>query len=448
MAQLNDKAHALLLQELKRCCRSSPMGMMERDLVMKRLERFHQRSGPPLTESGIRELVIDLFPEFDEAVIRRAAKVNQPARHRGALGWGAGLLAGAGVLAGGLWVVNLPYPMIRWPVSRVAPMLLTPSYLQMDRSYRQTVSLVEQADQLLNRATAAADIELGEEKVTQAQYHLDRLPVWFLGYYPQRYCTLFSCSWRFTLDEFESARAAVGRMEAQVFQERNALELLDAGTAAVESAQQQYQAAQNPGDQQAAIAAWQTGLDQLAQIPSQTLAGGIAQQRLQAYERDFQPVAAQAQGGRTTGTLLEVAMTYGSRAAQASQNPPHPADEWERIATFWEQAIQFLDQVDVTDSGFNQAQAKRAEYLDNLSQTRQLANREASASQTLSDVKAQTEILLEGSETGLTPSQVASRLQRIINQLETVQPNTTAYAEAQTYLTSARNRLAQLQPSQ
>jgi hypothetical protein len=52
---------------------------------------------------------------------------------------------------------------------------------------------------------------------------LDNLSVWFLGYYPQRYCSLFSCRWQFTLDEFEQAREGVARLEAVVFQDQNAL---------------------------------------------------------------------------------------------------------------------------------------------------------------------------------------------------------------------------------
>ena len=61
----------------------------------------------------------------------------------------------------------------------------------MDRDYRQAIALVEQADQLVNQATSLADINLGQEKVNQAQKHLDALPVWFLGYEPQMFRTLF-----------------------------------------------------------------------------------------------------------------------------------------------------------------------------------------------------------------------------------------------------------------
>ncbi len=99
---------------------------------------------------------------------------------------------GLGGLAGLIWLLNLPYPMIRRPVAKTAPILLLPSYLSMDSNYRQAIAKVEQSDQLVNQATSLADLKLGQEKVIQAQKHLDALPVWFLGYEPRMYQTFFS----------------------------------------------------------------------------------------------------------------------------------------------------------------------------------------------------------------------------------------------------------------
>ncbi|MFQ4141339.1 hypothetical protein [Chlorogloeopsis sp. ULAP02] len=70
-------------------------------------------------------------------------------------------------VTGSVWVVNLPYPMIRWPVAKTAPILLLPSFISMDRNYRGTVNYVEQADQLINKATSQADIEYGADKVKE-----------------------------------------------------------------------------------------------------------------------------------------------------------------------------------------------------------------------------------------------------------------------------------------
>jgi hypothetical protein len=81
--------------------------------------------------------------------------------------------AGLASFTGLIWFLNLPYPMIRRPVARVAPILLFPSFWSMDRNYREAIAHVEQADQLVNQATSKADFDLGQEKVKSAQKNLD-----------------------------------------------------------------------------------------------------------------------------------------------------------------------------------------------------------------------------------------------------------------------------------
>jgi hypothetical protein len=51
--------------------------------------------------------------------------------------WAAILL---GVPIGVVWVANLPYPVIRRPVARNAPILLLPSYISMENNYRQAIA--------------------------------------------------------------------------------------------------------------------------------------------------------------------------------------------------------------------------------------------------------------------------------------------------------------------
>ncbi len=179
--------------------------------------------------------------------------------------------------------------MIRLPVAKTAPILLLPSFISMDHHYRGAIAAVEQADQLINKATANTDIERGGEKVAEAQQHLDSLPVWFLGYYPQMYCGFVGCGWRFTLDEFQTARTQVARMDAKVFQEKNAFKLLTQAENALNAAKLQYQRSKNAQEQQSAIASWQSAIDQLEQIPRETAySGQSAQNKLKAYKRDFE----------------------------------------------------------------------------------------------------------------------------------------------------------------
>jgi hypothetical protein len=80
-------------------------------------------------------------------------------------------------------------------------------------------------------------------------------------------------------------------MEAKVFQEKNAQIQLRQGEKALNTAKQQYQQRQTEVEKETAIASWQAAIDQLEQVPSQTLAGRTGQTKLVALKRDFAQVA-------------------------------------------------------------------------------------------------------------------------------------------------------------
>ncbi|MEM9905060.1 MAG: hypothetical protein AAF921_08575 [Cyanobacteria bacterium P01_D01_bin.44] len=442
MPRLSERAFSLLNQELKRLIK--PLEQVRYDIVLKRLQKFCQQDGPPLDYDALREAIIDIFPEFDDGVLRKAAQVNQPNPVVGAVGWIATIAVGAVAIAGGLWIINLPYPMIRWPVARTAPMLLLPSFMRMDHNYRQAIIYTEQADQLINNATSAQDFELGADKADQAQRHLDKLPVWFLGYYPQRYCAWFNCGWQFTLDEFEDARALIGRMDAQIFQEENALQLLEEGTLAVETAKRRYEALQSTEEKLTILGMWQEGMDKLNEIPSGTLAGQTAQTRLEAFQRDYETVAGTRANASQPNTFVQVAKQYAAQATQAAQNPPHTADTWGRIVILWAEAIDQLDQVPPNSPGYTEAQTLKVGYLNNLKQIKERRSTETAATQTLKQVEARVTRLIQTGSTQPTP-QLLADLQSVINQLDKIPPGTTAYDSAQQLLQQAENRLSILQ---
>ncbi len=357
--------------------------------------------------------------------------------------FGSAVVTVAG-LAGAVWVLNLPYPMIRWPVAKTVPLVLLPSYIKMDHDYRQAVSLVAQADQLVNQATSASDIALGEEKVTQAQEHLDGLPVWFLGYYPQGYCSFVGCSWRFTVDEFQSARSEIGRMEAVVFQERNAQSLLEEGTLAVEAAQQTYQTSQPGADRATALSTWQRGMDKLNEIPPATLAGRQSATKLQAYQRDYQQVSGNVAGGNRSNTLVDAAKKFAYEAAVAGQNPPHSASTWTRIANQWKTAIARLEAIPIEDPGYGEAQGLLAQYQTNLGVVQENVAKEEDSAAALDRATQQFTRMLSQNLEGMDRNQIAGLIQAIVNDLEKVQPGTTSYAKAAEMMTSANQKLAQL----
>ncbi len=445
MYRLNNHAFDILVAEVKNMTGNEGAGKVQREILFKRLEKLRLQKGEPATQQELQATLSDVLPNFSQTVLKKAAAANTK-KSNNSLGCLFSLLLLGGGMAGLVWLVNLPFPMIRKPVANVAPLLLLPSYIAMDNDYKQATALVEQADQLVNKATSSADIELGEQKVKKAQEHLNRLPVWFLGYEPKFYCSLFACSWRFTFDEFELARKNIGRMEAIVFQERNAQIKLTEAETALKTAKGQYQQAAPGEDQQKAITAWQTAIDQMKEVPKQTLAYQMVQPKLSAAERDFEQMVGDAAGRKNSNNLIEAGKQYALLAAQSSQNPPHAAKQWEEIASLWEEAIKQLKMVPVKDAGYVDAQKKLAEYQKNLGTVRLRKEMEEESLKALQEAKQmipywQTMAGKENANAG----ELSAELQKIINKLETVKTGTTTHKEAQELLKFARQTQKTLQ---
>lgn len=444
MGRLTNRAFDILRAEVDRCAAAESFGgQVQQQIVMKRLEKLRSQSGNFASAEELRETVKDIFPNFSKKAIDAAAKANRPAGILTKIAWVGTFVIGA---AGFISVLNLPFPMIRWPVAKTAPMLLLPTYSSMDYNYRQAIAKVEQADQLVNKATASADFDLGEIKAKEAQKHLDALPVWFLGYYPRAYCTFFGCTWRFTFDEFEAARKNIGRMEAQIFQQKNALTQLTKTEQELNTAKQQYQQAKTAPDRQKASAAWQSAIDQLDEIPNETLAGEMAGKKLQAAKRDFQEVGGVATGSQLTDNLIEAAKEFGMSAAVASQNPPHSAEKWEQIADLWQESIQRLEQVSSDNPGYLDAQNKLAQYKTNLGTAQLRLKIEQQSAEALNEAKSaiadwQNLALSESPDRG----NLVGTLREIINKLENIKPGTTTYLEAQKLLQFAKKKQQELQ---
>ncbi|MEG4488063.1 hypothetical protein [Microcoleus sp. D2_18a_B4] len=437
MARLTDRAFEILRAEVDKCAAADSLaGDVYRRMVIKRLEKLRSQNGTFASIEEIRDTFKDQFPNFSEQALKAAVKANRPPGLFGKIIFAGSLLGSA---AGIIWLINLPFPMIRWPVAKTMPILLLPSFMSMDHNYRQAIALVEQSDQLVNKATAVADFDLGEIKAKQAQKHLDALPVWFLGYYPKRYCSFFSCSWQFTLDEFQAARKNVGRMEAQIFQQKNAFTQLNQVEQTLNAAKQQYQQAKTAADRQKATVNWQSAIDQLNQIPAETLAGETAKKTLKAAERDFQAMGGVATGSVQADNLIEAAKEFALSAAVAAKKPPHPAAQWEQIAQLWQEAINRLKLISVDNPGYLDAQTKLAQYQKDLGITQIRLEAEKDSAKALQEAKSLL-ANLQNNVNSQNPGYSLSQLQQIINQLESVKPGTTVYPESQKWLQSARKK--------
>lgn len=441
MFRLNKKAFKILATEIERAAAKDTIaGEVARQIALKRLNKLYSRKGTPVTETELKELFKDILPHFSDRAIQKAIKVNRPPSKLWLLPKAA---VGITALAGVVWLINLPYPMIRRPVARKAPILLLPSYLSMDRNYRQAIAKVEQADQLVNNATSLADLQLGAEKVTQAQQHLDKLPVWFIGYEPQIYRTFFSMGWFFTLDEFKTARANVGRMEAKVFQETNAMEQLNSAEAAIEQAKQDYQQASDESSKTKAIVNWQNGIDKLAYLPTNTLGGKAANTKLNAYRRDFQEVSGLIAGNNRTNTLISVASVFADRAIANCDNPPHSVERWQQCANLWQEAISKLNRVPLEDPGYLKAQSLLANYQTHLGEIKISQQAEANSVRAFEYAYSQiVDVPKQVNE--YNRERVIRQIQQIIIQLEKIQSGTTVYQQAIELMASAEKKLQEI----
>ena len=436
MYRLNDSAFQILRSELLNCGSNNDIGRKERQVVAKRFEKLRREKGSPVTYEELLLLVVDVFPDFNQKAIRKAAKANQPPGVFSDLKWVAIVVASIG---GAIWLVNLPLPMIRKPVAENAPFLLLPSYIGMDKSYREAIDAISQADRLINQATSLEDINQGGVHIKQAQRSLNNLPTQLLGYYPKAYCGLSECTWQFTVDEFETARRQLARIDAKAFQEINASKSLSSAEETLQAAKQQYENAKNARDKQKAIAQMQTAMITLAQIPRQTLAGKKAQTIIAVFKPDLAKIIARDGKTGVSANLIEAAKVFAMQAAQASQNPPHPVYKWEQVEKLWLEAIKRLRNIDATNPNYLEAQKLLAKYQSNqgIIQTRLQAERESQ--RILTQAEAQIERFIANPPSEL--NQYKAQLQTIISKLKTVQSGTTSYKRAQELISSIQNQL-------
>ena len=439
--RLNKKAYKIIAAEIARAAAKDKIaGEVSQKIARRRLQELYHSKGKPVTEAELKYLISDLFPDFEPKVLKRAIRANRPPSRL----WLIPKLAiGLGGLAGAIWILNLPYPMIRRPVAKTAPIILLPSYLKMDRNYREAIAKVEQADQLVNRATSLADLELGKEKVSQAQQNLDALPVWFLGYEPQMYRTWFRFGWKFTLDEFESARAKVGRMEAKVFQEINAYAKLEQARQDIKQAKQNYQQATDNNARQQAITAWQTAIDKLNELPGGTLAREQAQASYSAYLRDFRQVSGLVAGNNRTNKIVAVARQFHAKAVNNCSQPPYSVSRWQECINLLRRAVSILEKVPLEDAGYLETQTLLADYETELGEMR-IRLQEEQDSKRAYDSAQQMITNLPKSIDRYNRDRTAREILMIINRLEQVERQTTVYADAVTMINFANQKLEQL----
>jgi hypothetical protein len=354
-----------------------------------------------------------------------------------------------GIPAGILYVVNLPYPAIRQPVSKSAPLLLLPSNMAIDANFKKGQATVEEARQLIESPTSPADLDRGELKLKDAKSALDEIPAWYVADWADYSRGYWGYDWRFSPANLQGARIKAGQLEAKVFQEKNAQMSLTDAEKEVAIAKVQLQQAASPIDKKAAVQNWQAAIDRLNQIPPNTMAGRKAQQLVNTSTRDLQALAGLAIGNEKVVSLLGGAEEFAKKAAESGRNPPHSSDRWNEIASMWQESIRQLEKISSTDTlGYAEAQRRLAEYRTSLSEVKVRLKNEQESVQALDRANQKLTALwasLPKDAKDLNRNQAIASFMAINNDLEKIQSGTTVYLKAQELKIQVQQQLKLLQ---
>ncbi|MGB3639012.1 MAG: hypothetical protein WBA39_15760 [Rivularia sp. (in: cyanobacteria)] len=288
MYRLDNNAFEILRAEVELCSVNDKQGLQKQQIVLKRLKQLQSKVGKRAKLNELRAVVVDIFPIFSETALKEAAKVNRKPSIFGNFKYFAIALTSA---AGILTILNLPHPNIRWFVARKAPVLLIPSYMNMDFHYRSAKNSVREAENSFKSAATFTQIKQVEEKLEDADKHLRSIPIWFLGYYPEVYCQRFSCDWNFSFSEYEKIRSQTAQIETKVFKEKQAFVPLVEASLAYNGAKKKLSIAKTQKQKQLAIASLQASIETIEAIPPETLAHIKAQAKLKVYKRYYEKIA-------------------------------------------------------------------------------------------------------------------------------------------------------------
>jgi hypothetical protein len=343
-----------------------------------------------------------------------------------------------GIPVGIIYIINLPYPAIRRPMSEKAPILLLPSQIITEYHFKKSINLVEQAEQLIDNPTSINDFPLGEIKLQEAKQSINAIPV---SYGSDLFGESYGYSWRFSALGFQEMRGRVGKLEAKVFQEKNAQTLLKQGELAFNEAKTKYEVAKNVNDKEQAITEWRSAINNLEEIPVTTFAGEKAQQKLNSNREELEAIIGDLAQTEKLTTIISSAQQFSRKAAELSKNPPHTIEKWTQIEDLWQMAINELEKLSVNDGkGYIQVTKLMAEYTTNLSEIKLRKKVEENSVNALNLAKEKIAILQNNSN-NLDGSKTIADIQNVIDELNKVKTGTTSFGEAQDLKLFAQNKL-------
>ena len=357
-----------------------------------------------------------------------------------------------GIPLGLLWVVNLPYPAIRRPIHNRFPLLLLPSQIYIDNNYKQSVRFVKQGQQLVDSATSLEDILLGEQSLIKAQKYLDGIPFMPLeelnqhnqGFYGNRG---FYVS--FSHFDMQRLRGDVGKLEAKIFQEKTAHNLVTESLSSIDNAKNQYQQLDNEAEKKEAIKEWRSAINKLTEIPASTVARKNLDAKYNNILNDFKVEVGEVYVDEQLDTFIATAQQFSRQAISLANNPPHIDAKWEEVERFWQMAIAELELVSKDDlQAYSQSKKLIAEYSANVAKIRLRKQAEQKSVLAFNNAQQQVQRLLKNTPAtpeSLNVNKTIADLQNIVNELNKVETDTTVYQQSQNLKVFANNKIQELQ---
>jgi len=139
------------------------------------------------------------------------------------------------------------------------------------------------------------------------------------------------------------------------------------------------------------------------------------------------------------------AMEKADQAAEKSQNPPHPMEDWKAIEALWKEAIALLKQVPKTSPVYSLAQQRAKVYRDNLEIITQRIQIEEASQGKIAAAKLAAQAI-EARQVGAKSlenwQELESMWEKLTDSLSSLPKTTTADEEAQELLDSYEQKLA------
>lgn len=373
MPRLSDRAFHLLKNEIEYRHQVGLNNSIERIILLARLKTLRAREGKPMSQIELWQEVGDIAPDFDSAVLAKASAGNS-------------------------------FPVLSTSVSVGAIAALSAVTLGID-ARQSDVPITSFASTTLAQRNPAST---PTQRPTQDPLTTNVLQ-------PSDLATL---TWAPDTSAFEIAKRL--------------------GWQAALKGQNPPHSEQHWSE---AAALWRQAIAQLDQISNSQVDYAAAQQKKTFYQQNLQqvemrqiaaqqPAPSAASGPQFSSPRedwLAISKRYGWQAALASQNAPHPAEQWAEIAAVWEIALSTLDRIGPAHPQYAEAQQVKARYQQNLGA---IWHRHQLERTTAQQLQALQHGILRLDRTSSNTSR-DSQLQSIVQQLETIPAGTQAYAIAQ-----------------